>query len=283
LASGSVALSEGRLALFSIAGVNQLLVFDSSGEASRWVSFPSEIAGPPLPLGDGLLVPTRIGQVFWVDPAGNPLSEPFQPALAADQVPHRQSLAGMPDGQSEFVIADSRGTVLRAAPVAEPVKHWRSLAEHSGESRSSISPMAVLGDAIFTVERERQLVALRTEDLEEIGRWELESEVAFGPRRVGKCVLVGTAGGELICIADPSALAWQQAVDAARIIGAVPLGDDELLLAWRGGMVRRLSAATGEVLGETELGQPLASGPTLWQDRCALVADDGTLLLSPIP
>ncbi|MEX0938756.1 MAG: PQQ-binding-like beta-propeller repeat protein [Pirellulales bacterium] len=283
VASGSVALSEGRLALYSTAGAKQLLVFGSSGAPPRWVSLPSEIAGPPLPLGAGLLVPTRIGQVFWIDPTGNPLSEPFQPALAADQVPHRQSLAGRPGSPSEFVIADSRGTVLRAAPVAEPVKHWRSLAEYSGESSAIIPPLAVLGDAIFTVERERELVALRADDLEEIGRWELESELVFGPRRVGKSVLLGVAGGELICIADPSALAWQQAVDAAQIIGAQPLGENHLLLAWRGGTVRRLSAASGEVLGEIEVGQPLASGPALWRDRCALVADDGTLLLTAIP
>ncbi|MCA9226246.1 MAG: hypothetical protein KDA47_11570, partial [Planctomycetales bacterium] len=66
-------------------------------------------------------------------------------------------------------------------------------------------------------------------------------------------------------------------------VGSPTVDGDTLLFASVSGEVWRVDAASGQELGATQLGEPLASGPALFNTRVLLSGSDGVLHVIPKP
>jgi hypothetical protein len=81
--TSSVALGQGRAA-FGAAGSDQLLVYNPAlgAAAAQWIKLESPLACDVTPIGQGIIAPLTIGQVFLLSSAdGSKLAAPFQTML----------------------------------------------------------------------------------------------------------------------------------------------------------------------------------------------------------
>jgi outer membrane protein assembly factor BamB len=274
----------GAFAMTPGGGSNQVVVFDPSEQPKsfRWLLVPEPLACSPLYFADGLLAPCKTGRVYLIDPRplGSNLAEPFQPtmqsvtdwtwqlptALGADE-------ALLSDGDKRLFQLKLRGKNRRAELVSpNEVKLGQAL----------VSPAVVAGNTAYVVDDPGQggvakLLAVELPELRPGKQFPLDGRVAWGPRRVGKYVLLATAKDRLYCFDDRQSLTWQVALPYGPLAG-VPLAvGDEYFLTSRSGVVWRMKAANGEQLDKIETGAPLATGPVLLGGRLLVGSADGSL------
>ena len=105
----------------------------------------------------------------------------------------------------------------------------------------------------------------------------LEGSCAWGPRRIGKYVLLATDKKVLYCMGDAQERVWQQPLRYGPLAGDPLSVGEHLLLAGRSGIVWRASAATGEELGKVDAAVPLGTGPVLLGEHMYVGSVDGCL------
>ena len=109
----SVDLGQGRAA-FSGAGADQLLLYNpaNGNSAAKWIPLDGSLACAVTSLGDGIVVPLTIGQVFYLSAAdGSKLATPFQPMLVPQKEWQYKPAGGIEGGEPRFVIADGQGKI----------------------------------------------------------------------------------------------------------------------------------------------------------------------------
>jgi len=131
-------------------GSDLVLAYDRK-EAKKqlhlWLS-PGRISCPPIALGEGLLVPSEVGQVYLLDPlTGKPRALPFQPPLQNGKLPIWCSPAAA--NERECVIADGNGNRYRLQIVEKPVKHLASVGGTGGISAKGIAKQDVQKQALI--------------------------------------------------------------------------------------------------------------------------------------
>ncbi len=100
---------------------------------------------------------------------------------------------------------------------------------------------------------------------------------AWGPRCVGKLVLVTTDKDLLYALDDQQAVAWQAALRYGPLAGSPWLARDSYYLASKQGTVWRIAAATGEEQAKAETNVPLGAGPVLVGERLFVAGQDGVV------
>jgi hypothetical protein len=118
---------------------------------------PGMLACHATALGDGLLTPFQLGQVFWMDPrSGRELARPFQPALESGVLlPWRLPLTA---AEQEIVVSDGRRRVFRVGLKETPEPHLDVLAQ--ADLRDPIvSPIATVESVAYAVDASGHLQA----------------------------------------------------------------------------------------------------------------------------
>lgn len=295
--SHGVDLGNGRSLFSDPAASPWLLLLDRTAgrRSSRWLELPSPLAAPPVAVGGSAIIPTKIGQVLLVDPSQeDAIKAAFQPRLQP-----RQVIPWLPPGSSDSlpgrcVLADGHETMylLRLNESGAP--------ELTAETEKQIgglpleSQIAVQKHFASAVTSDRRLVVFSIPALEIEREVKLPGRVTWGPFPAGDDILLAVDTNQLASVAPASGqIRWQVPLGDASLSN-VPLSNMELagkplvskqsvVLAFRGGIVRTIDLATGETSGETDLGQPLASGVVPLGGRLIVAAHDGTLLVIEKP
>jgi outer membrane protein assembly factor BamB len=246
----------------------------------RNVALTSPLSGQAIAFAGGLLAPCQEGQVFLLDPrTGVEIAKPFQPQLEAGQK-YRWSRPA-PKGNDQFVIADDSGGLYCVDVKSDPTKH---LAEHATIRLDDpvVSPVAVLGDRMYAVDRADSLVRVDLPDLTDKTQQSLGAKCVLGPVTVGDSVLLVT-NDELMHVIDASGKMRSDSLPHG-VPTAPPLVDGaQWLLASPAGTVWRVDPATGEELGRLDTGLALGSGLAAFGNRLLVAGHDGTLYLIAKP
>ncbi|MBI1900501.1 MAG: PQQ-binding-like beta-propeller repeat protein [Planctomycetia bacterium] len=145
--------------------------------------------------------------------------------------------------------------------------------------------LAVVGQFAWLVRKKEgpaatyDVVSFRLPGLEEATAAPLSAAPVFGPETLGNRAIVATADGVVRCIAGDN-VAWTSGPRFGRVVGAAALDSERWIVASRSGTLFIVTAATGDVSGTIDAGQPLAGGMWIAGDRLALSASDGSLLVS---
>ena len=275
-------LKDGSVVFAPLGGDTRMLLVAASPRAGRLLSVPDPLACPPAALGKGLIVPTRIGQVSWLNPAtGQPVATPFQPPLLVDSNVRWTIPSATTDGK-EFVISDGP-RVYRVALVREPVPHLEAAATSEELAAPIVTAIATFDSLALAADAAGRLRVFRLPDLAIDQSIELGGGVTWGPRRIGKVALLATSNDELICLSSDAKIAWRQSLKQGPLAGTPAVSGEELILSTLGGHVVRLALADGNTLGIAELGQPLATGPVALDKQWMVATQDGTLLVIASP
>lgn len=240
------------------------------------IALPDPLSGAPISFADGLLVPTRTGQVFLLDPrTGDKIAEPFQPQLQAGRKYRWSRPALFEDDQ--FVIADDSGGLHLAIVKTEP-KH---LAEKASVRLDDpvTSPLAVLGNRVYAVDRADSLVWVDLPGLTDKTQQPLGAKCVLGPVTIGDYVLLIT-NDDLMHVVNSSGEVRVDSLPYGRPTGEPVVDGTHWLFATQAGVVWRVDPATGEELAKQETGLALGSSLALYgSSRLIVAGHDGTLYL----
>ncbi|MCA9223003.1 MAG: PQQ-binding-like beta-propeller repeat protein [Planctomycetales bacterium] len=284
-----VELGGGKWALVDPNNLSRVAFYDTtqSTRPLRAVSTnlpEGKATAGAVAFGDGVIVAMDNGLVAHVDLASGEHAKPFQPSIEPNTKFVWRQPAVIGDG-GEFVIANNRLKLYRVGVSTQGAKNLRQLAE-ADVSAEIVSPLASVGSLVYGVIRggSGDIVAtFKVPDLKPGKEWNLDGRVTWGPQRVGDLVLLISDSEGLICFDGGDEKKWTQPFTHDAIVGSPTVDGDTLLFASVSGEVWRVDAASGQELGATQLGEPLASGPALFNTRVLLSGSDGVLHVIPKP
>lgn len=274
---GGTVTSEGAMALSSGRDAQRVaILFRGDTGRFRWLNVPDPAASLPACLGQGVLVPTLSGLVYWLDPQTNQkLSEPFQPQLSGPQPVAWTRPQAV--GADRFVIGDGDRRVFLVGVQAEPKPHLAALAQRELPDRLAAGPV-VAGETVYVLDAGATLSAFALADLADRKQQRLSGRCVWGPCAAGDRLLLATSDSKLICIGADQETAWQAELPYGPPVGEPLVADGNFVFAAARGTVWRLDGASGKELGKVEAGEPLGTGPVAWRKGLLVGSQDGTVL-----
>jgi outer membrane protein assembly factor BamB len=257
-------LADDWTAISSGKGGDPIGVFDSKAPSPMiyWPKLSDQITCAPAVLGRGLLIPGKAGQVFLLNPqSGEPLAEAFQPRLEPGA--EFDWIAPTTVKGEEVLLTDGKSKIYRLGIQDQPKPHLAVLAE-AAVSKRIVAPPAVLGETFFMADEAGGLTSYELSKLARIKDIPLGSRCAWGPAKVGDCVLVSTDNDQLFCFDAKGNQLWQKKLEYGPLAGDPLLLEKNMVLASRSGIVWKVDAATGKELGKVNAGCPLGTGPALF-------------------
>jgi outer membrane protein assembly factor BamB len=290
----SVALGGDTIVFAAGQGARQLLLYQRNAVNNplRRISLASPSACPPVAWGDGVVVPTRLGQVYYFDastlnetsglddPGGQSTYAPFQPPLQAGVEYEWLSPATAGAG---LVLSDGREKLYLLQRLAEPHPHLDAQAEVDVGPSPLVTPLAVVGDLVVAGTEDGKLARFTLPSLQPQDPVALGARVVWGPYNIGDRLLVVTAADELVCLDTSGVIAWRQPAESGGP-GGRPLGmGAEVLLPWQDGSLSLVELSGGQQRAKWNLAQPVVTGPVAFGRRLVLSSHDGTLLVVDRP
>ena len=274
----------GRRILVPVGQPNQLFVLDSGAKTPRPLALPSQLAAPPIAWSEGLLCVCSSGAVHLLSPdTGAPLAEPMQMSIRAGSRLEKCSAFAAGENDSELIVSDGQNSLYHLRLEKEPQPHLAQLAS-AKLAAPMISPLAVLDQSVYVVDKSGGLQALSIPDLKAGKATKLDCHaVPMGPIRVGNVVLLATDRGELICLGASQKQLWKVALQAGPLTGTPLKSGEDLVLVTKGGTLLRIAGKSGEEIARAEVGQPLAGSPALLGNFVLLPTAAGGLLKVAIP
>lgn len=280
--NSSLDLGNGSLAAGADGSPRILLVRpDDPRQTVQNVSLPAPLAGALASWQGGIVSPTEVGQVFFVDPsAAAPVGTPFQPELTPDR--KFQWLPAIAIGSADdaqLAISDGAERLFLVARVAGPSPHLEMVKSVDVGPSPLATPLAIVGEQIIAGTVDGRLALFSIPDLTPAEPVELGGRAVWGPFPAGDGALLATDADELMMVGRDGAIAWRRELKHGALAGQ-PLvtGADALLLHAAGGL-SKINVADGSEAGFVEIGQPATAGPTPLGERVVVVAPDGALLV----
>ena len=268
---------DGTIVLSFGSGSNQLAVFDPAETPKRFRmrDLPGTLACEPVAFRDGLIVPTREGQVVLVNPrTGDKLVEPFQPEIAAGTRPNWRTPAAL-DGDA-FLLSDGATMLYRVTVADQPKPHL--IAENkTAVGRPIERPPASVGKFAVAVDNAGTLIVFALPVLKTAVEEPMGGRCVFGPVRVGGAVLAQSSTGELFRVGDDGKIQrWKKPFEGDTPVDAALIGGDPWIALMQGGVVR-LDGTSGEVKSRIDVKRPL-QGIFSAGDKPILLGRDGSLV-----
>ena len=279
--TASADLGDARLAAGAEGATRALIV---NPDNPRGAVHPFNLSGPLTggltPSRDGLLCPTEVGQVFFLDANGEVAATPFQPELQPDRKYRWLAPASVGEGAgSQFVISDGAETLYLISLVAQPSPHLEAVKTVDVGPSPLTTPLAVVGQRILAGTEAGQLAVFTMPDLTPGEAIDIGGRVAWGPHPAGDGLLLVTETNDLLLVGGDGAIRWRRALAHGPLAGK-PLNDESsVLVVHQDGGLERISLADGAEAAFEELGQPAAAGPALLGERVVVVTPDGALLV----
>jgi outer membrane protein assembly factor BamB len=306
-------VESGRLIVAADRGT--LVVLAADGAANGPLSKIAELPpadGPPQPrflavrgsqiwLGGAgvahyeLAADASVPRLIWQRFAGDSIIQ--SPALDGNLLivaRTRQDLPGIWVTALDSQTGEPKWETALGAPLASP-----PVVESAGKSLRAIHPLIGEIDRAAVPEEAQVLETAPTilpgstlpsfpsmsgsnENRQPARSWSVGIRAVWGPTTVGDVVLAAT-DRELRCFDAKGELLWKQSLPDGPPVGAPFQRGDEFVFATATGTIWRVDRTTGGQKGMLDVGQPLASGPTLFDKRIVVAAADGSLLFVELP
>jgi hypothetical protein len=280
----STDLGEGRAA-FSAAGADMLLHYSpASGGKAQWVHLESPLTSAPTTFGQGFLVPSKIGQVFFLssmNAAG--LATPFQPRIEPGVAFDYKPAGVLPGATRQFVISDGAQKLYLVALVDQPQPHLEAIKEAEVSPQAITTPVVAIGDTALAVAGDSRLIRYRLPGLEFAGDSSLAAPAEYGPYAAGNVALLETVDHILVAVKPDGEVQFQVPLEHGQLAGPPLVQPDSAIFSYRKGIVERRSLKDGKSLGVVNVEHPLTTGPVAFLQKLVVTSADGTILVIDQP
>jgi outer membrane protein assembly factor BamB len=274
---------DGRWGFSRANSYDSVIVFDPRLEKDtlRRVSLklPADATAAPLPFSTGMLVPRGNGEVALIDPkTGGEAVHAFHPEVRPGVTYDWHRPAKMPDVR-QFAIADDRLGLFIVQTEDQPETHLAMVSRHRLE-QSIDGPLAVLNDELFAImdtAPTKSVTRFTLADGQKASELPLRGVPLFGPNVLGDAVWIVT-DQEIICLDQNSEPRWKHEWQYGAIVGRPVMDEGDWIFATEDGNLLRLDSATGQVLMQRQLGEPLAAGPVAAGDQWWTATRSGALV-----
>jgi hypothetical protein len=220
------------------------------------------------------------GQFVLLDPSnGASVSAPFQPATPAGRRVQWNTPVYWDDSQTLVVASDLQQLARLSVGSA-----LRPLAEKDLETPLT-GPLCKLGADVAAVRSsasKHELVIFDSLALDEKGKLDLDSASLAGPFGLAEGCLLQT-NAKLMLVSSSGQVQWSIDFPKSALLGPPLNAAGDLILAARNGHIWRIEAASGQVIGRTDVGLALSSIPILVSGNLAVGSDEGIVLQLPMP
>ena len=236
---------------------------------------PGSVAGLPLALAGGLIVPCSSGAICWLGPeAAATAVTVFQLRM---QVGSRLvGCSAAATSESGFVLSDGLGSLYLFELKTTPQPHLVEMGTAKLASPPQ-SPVAAQGQFAYLVDQAGELRSFSLPGLAAGKSWPLAG-ATFGPQRVADSLLVATGREELLCLDATQTERWRVPLADGPLAGCLAESAGSLVVAFQAGTLLRLAADSGKELARADLGQPLAGSPVSLGQHLLVPTADGCLL-----
>lgn len=274
-----VRMKDGRVVMLNESQPSQLFLFDPKGtkENSRRITLAldGDVSAAPVGVKNLLALPLNNGQIVVVDPmTGQRKMAPFQPTLQPGARPSWVGPTVLSDQQT-LIIANDSQTLFRIAVGND----MRSLAEKQME-RGLRGRLVTLGETILGIGKgnaTESIEVINAGSLAPMGSIALQGQVAWGPYVVDKIAVVQSGVDGIVAVDESGAKVWSKAIPNGTLIGEPAFQDGKIYASLSSGTVLQIDAASGEILGEASVGEPISSGPVILKTAVVVPGDEGTI------
>jgi hypothetical protein len=150
-----------------------------------------------------------------------------------------------------------------------------------------VSPLVAAGGVVYGLTRSDasdSLVAFDPQSPSNPTALPLQGRLQAGPFALGGLVLLSAEPEGLMCIEAGPKIRWQQPLAHGPLAGPpLALADGDLLVVHQSGVVSRISADTGEEVGQDDVRQPLGPAARVLGQQVFLGGSDGVLHRINVP
>lgn len=274
----------GEAMLFGNEGSEEYLLASSRGDNALRSRLAGPLACQPTPYEANWLAPLELGQVHYLNQQGEPVGAPFQPSLTPGS-----KTVWLPIG----VSVDNTHTFAAAATAAGDVY---CLEISRGDSPSidlrasmiledlPVSRVAVIGGHAAMVLESGVVALIALPDAGEPILVHPDMKATWGPFPAGEKFVIADESGVVVAVSpEDAAVAWRCELSCGAPVGVPLITENSLTLVGSEGACVRIDLASGERLGEVDLGEFPTSGPTAYGERLLIYANDSTLLVTKRP
>lgn len=258
----------------------------SETEGVRNINLTGRVNGLPAKCGDGLLVPSDAGYIYWINPEnGQELADPFTgPFENGQPFPLHAVIAIDASDPSRGAVAAGGKTLFRLTLSDGESKAWQQSAKTDLPNDGNIRQLIATGDVIWVI-REHSVVAVKPDDLSLLGSFDASSSSLPALGHDGKLLLC-TSNGELTAVSlgdDGKVLVrWQKNLPALPVDRPI-VSNDRAWLLLSNGTLTSFHLTDGNEGNGLSYKRGMSRGPWLVGSSFVGIAADGSVLRLPLP
>ena len=282
-----IAVDDSSFLLLNRSATGQLLYYDPSRRSEKLrvvtLNLPAgNRSGGGLYAGDGLFLPLDSGRAILMDPqTGAPISSPFQPPSDPVGSTNWTNPVVLPDDPDQVVLADSRKKLYRLR-VGGQIKELASVdLEKQFRGRLASVDKTVIG--VIAGPAADFVVGHNMSSLKESFKTLMQGRVVWGPYTAGDTCFVQTGDKKLRAVGKDGSQAFSVALPAGKLVGKPVVVDSKILFTGAAGWIVALDAKTGELVGTTQVGQPIAAEPLVVRNQMLVPGAEGVIYIIPVP
>ncbi|MBX9655040.1 FHA domain-containing protein [bacterium] len=258
----------------------------SESEGLRNVNVTGRVNGLPAKCGDGLLVPSEAGYVYWINPeSGQELADPFAgPFENGQPFPLHAVVAVDASDPSRGAVAAGGKTLFRLELSDGDSKAWKQSAKTDLPDDGNIRQLVAAGDVIWVI-REHSVTAVKPHDLSVMGSSSVSPSSLPAIGHDGKLLLC-TNNGELMAVGlevdAKVSIHWQKSLPALPVDRPV-VSNDRAWILLSNGSLSSFHVTDGNEGNALSYKRWMSRGPWLVGSSFVGIAADGSVLRLPQP
>lgn len=238
--------------------------------------------GSGLIAGSGFLLPLDSGRIVLMNwQTGSQLGSPFQPPSSPNTKVKWSQPVALPSDPDQVIVADDRKQIYRLR-VGEQV---RELASETLEA-PLLGPSTMIGETMFATSAGPSadfLIAFDAGSLATKSKRLLDGRVNWGPFAVGDFVVLRTDDGKLRAFDVAGEPKFEIALPAGPMVDGITQTADALIVCGRVGWLVAIDPADGQMIGQTNLSQPLSAVPLPVGKRLLVPGMEGVVYIIETP
>ncbi len=281
-----IKIDETRRVMLNQATSEDIVVYDPTRRQEKLrkltLALSGKAGGGALVAGGGLLVPTVSGRVVLMNwQTGQMLGSPFQPASEPEGEVQWSNPVVMPSDPDQVIIADSRKQLYRLR-AGEQV---RELAKKPLEA-PFLGPTAAVRDVVIASVAGPAadfVVGHDLTSLDEKFKVLLEGRINWGPVAAGEYCLLRTDDSVMRAFDADGNQKFELPIPPGELAGPPVMIGDQMLLAGKPGWIVALNPSSGELMGKSDLGQPIFAPPLGIGSKLLVPGAEGVVYITDIP
>lgn len=282
-----ISVDETRAVLLDQVNGQSFVMYDPNRETEQLRQVTINVVdGKPtsggIAAGGGLFLPMDSGRAVLIDTiTGAMKASPFQPPSDPTGKVDWTNPVALPNDPNQVVLADSRKKIYRVR-IAEQL---RELASKDLEYELS-GTTAGVGDTLMGTTPGPAgdfVVGIEMSSLNEKFKHLLDARVIWGPKAVGDTAMLMTDDSKLRAFSSDGSETFSVDIDNGVPVGSPMMVGDKIVIAGAAGWLIAVDRNSGEVTGQTDLGEPLSATPFAVGNRLLVPGKEGVIYITEVP